>query len=77
MYRYSAANVPRALSANARLIFRLLAEQQLSCPEEPGMPFHAFYTQCREQFLATSEMTLRSHLTEFVDHELTRWGCTR
>jgi origin recognition complex subunit 2 len=77
LYRYSAANVLRALSANARLIFRLLAEQQLSCPEEPGMPFHAFYTQCREQFLATSEMTLRSHLTEFVDHELTRWGCTR
>jgi origin recognition complex subunit 2 len=36
------------------------------------MGFHAFYTECRAQFLATSEVTLRSHLTEFVDHELTR-----
>ena len=67
-----AANVLRTLTPNARHIFRLLAEHQLSCPDEPGMSFHAFYTQCREQFLATSEMTLRSHLTEFVDHELTR-----
>lgn len=67
-----ATNVLRTLTPNARHIFRLLAEHQLSSPDEPGMAFHAFYTQCREQFLATSEMTLRSHLTEFVDHELTR-----
>ena len=67
-----AANVLRTLTPNARHIFRLLADHQLSCPDGSGMSFHAFYTQCREQFLATSEMTLRSHLTEFVDHELTR-----
>jgi origin recognition complex subunit 2 len=36
------------------------------------MTFHAFYTRCREEFLATSETTLKSHLTEFIDHELTR-----
>lgn len=67
-----AANVLRSLTSNARDIFRVLAEYQLQNPEEKGMGFHAFYTECRAQFLATSEVTLRSHLTEFVDHELTR-----
>ena len=67
-----AANVLRSLTSNARDIFRVLAEYQLVNPEEKGMGFHAFYTECRSQFLATSEVTLRSHLTEFVDHELTR-----
>ena len=67
-----AVNVLRSLTSNARDIFRLLAEHQLANPESGGMTFHAFYTRCREQFLATSETTLKSHLTEFVDHELTR-----
>ena len=67
-----AANVLRSLTSNARDIFRVLAEYQLQNPEEKGMGFHAFYTECRAQFLATSEVTLRSHLTEFMDHELTR-----
>ena len=67
-----AANVLKSLTSNARDIFRVLAEYQLVNPEEKGMGFHAFYTECRSQFLATSEVTLRSHLTEFVDHELTR-----
>ena len=63
---------PTTFTSNARDIFRVLAEYQLQNPEEKGMGFHAFYTECRAQFLATSEVTLRSHLTEFVDHELTR-----
>ena len=67
-----AVNVLKSLTSNARDIFRVLAEYQLANPEEKGMGFHAFYTECRSQFLATSETTLRSHLTEFVDHELTR-----
>ena len=29
-----------------------------------------FYASCREQFLVSSEITLRVHLTEFTDHEL-------
>ena len=67
-----AVNVLRSLTSNARDIFRVLAEFQIQNPEDKGMGFHAFYTECRSQFLATSEVTLRSHLTEFVDHELTR-----
>ena len=67
-----AVNVLRSLTSNARDIFRLLAEHQLANPESGGMTFHAFYTRCREEFLATSETTLKSHLTEFIDHELTR-----
>jgi origin recognition complex subunit 2 len=68
-----ASNVLRSLTSNARDIFRLLAEHQLQHPDEQGWKFHAFYTACREQFFATSEVTLRSHLTEFTDHELTRY----
>jgi origin recognition complex subunit 2 len=68
-----ASNVLRSLTSNARDIFRLLAEHQLQHPDEQGWKFHAFYTACREQFFATSEVTLRSHLTGFTDHELTRY----
>lgn len=67
-----AVNVLRSLTSNARDIFRVLAEYQLANPDEKGMGFHAFYSECRSHFLAASEVTLRSHLTEFVDHELTR-----
>lgn len=67
-----AANVLQTLTPNSRHIFRLLAQHQLASPNAPGMPFYAFYTQVREQFLATTEATLRSHLTEFVDHKLTK-----
>ena len=34
------------------------------------MPLDMFYASCREQFLVSSEITLRVHLTEFTDHEL-------
>ncbi|CEG01875.1 Origin recognition complex, subunit 2 [Ostreococcus tauri] len=67
-----AANVLRSLTANGRAIFRLLAEHQLENEDSPGMPFDVFYASCREQFLVSSEVTLRVHLTEFTDHELVR-----
>jgi len=38
-----------------------------------GLAFHRLYTACREQFLVSSELTLRAHLTEFKDHELLNW----
>ncbi len=37
-----------------------------------GLSFHRLFKTCREQFLVSSEMTLRSHLTEFKDHQLVR-----
>ena len=35
-----------------------------------GMGFQRLFKMCREQFLVSSEMTLRSHVTEFKDHQL-------
>ena len=65
-----AANVLRSLTSNGRAIFRLLAEHQLENQDSHGMPLDMFYASCREQFLVSSEITLRVHLTEFTDHEL-------
>ncbi|GBG70537.1 hypothetical protein CBR_g6665 [Chara braunii] len=73
----SAIVVLQSLTPNARSVFNVLANQQLSQPDEAGLPMSRLYTLCREQFLVSSEMTLRTHLTEFRDHELvrTRRGC--
>lgn len=38
-----------------------------------GLPLNRLYTACREQFLVSSEVTLRAHLTEFKDHELVKF----
>ena len=67
-----AANVLRSLTPNGRAIFRLLAEHQLENEDSQGRPLDVFYAACREQFLVSSEVTLRAHLTEFTDHELVR-----
>lgn len=36
------------------------------------MPFKKWYEGCREKFFVTSEMTLRSHLIEFKDHDMVK-----
>ncbi|PON36091.1 Origin recognition complex, subunit [Parasponia andersonii] len=36
------------------------------------MPVENLYTTCRERFLASSQVTLNSHLIEFKDHELVK-----
>ena len=40
---------------------------------DAGLPLNRLYTVCREQFLVSSEVTLRAHLTEFKDHELLKF----
>lgn len=37
-----------------------------------GVLFSKLYLRCREEFLASSELTLKGHLTEFCDHQLAR-----
>ncbi|GMN35210.1 hypothetical protein TIFTF001_005156 [Ficus carica] len=68
----TAVLVLQSLTPNAQSVFRVLAEYQLSHPDEEGMPFDNLYTICREQFLASNQVTLNSHLTEFKDHELVK-----
>jgi len=65
--------VLKSLTSNTRGVFRVLAEHQLSTQGTvQGLPLMQFYSLCREQFLVSSELTLRTHLTEFKDHELVR-----
>ncbi|KAL2634634.1 hypothetical protein R1flu_006113 [Riccia fluitans] len=69
----SSSLVLKSLTPNAQSVFKTLAEFQLAHPDDLGLPLHQLYTSCRDQFLVSSELTLRAHLTEFKDHELVRW----
>ncbi|KAK7278993.1 hypothetical protein RJT34_24034 [Clitoria ternatea] len=60
-----------SLTRNAQSVFKVLAEHQLSHPEE-GMAINDLYSVCRERFLVSSLVTLNAHLTEFKDHELVK-----
>jgi len=65
--------VLRSLTYKAREVFRQLAVNQDN-PEtrDQGIPLAKWFQLCRERFLVTSELQLRTHLTEFKDHELVR-----
>lgn len=68
----TAAIVLQSLTPNAQSVFKILAEYQLSHPDEEGMPIDTLYSTSRERFLVSSQVTLNSHLTEFKDHELVK-----
>ncbi|CAN8316866.1 unnamed protein product [Cochlearia groenlandica] len=68
----TAAIVLQSLTPNAQNVFKILAEYQLSHPDEDGMPCDDLYSASREQFFVSSQVTLNSHLTEFKDHELVK-----
>lgn len=66
-------HVTESLTRNARACFRILVEDQLEGGEgdaNEGMSFSELYRRCREKFIVNSELTLRAHLTEFIDHKL-------
>merc|ERR1719243_565963 len=65
----AASVVLSSLTQTARTVFRQLAEFQLS-DHPAGLPFSALFTICREQLILSNEITLRSHLEEFIDHDL-------
>ncbi|CAN8287362.1 unnamed protein product [Cochlearia groenlandica] len=62
----------KSLTPNAQNVFKILAEYQLSHPDEDGMPTDDLYSASRERFFVSSRVTLNSHLTEFKDHELVK-----
>ena len=73
----SLIHVTDSLTPNARGVFELLVKYQLEYKSETdgiylGMSFHDCYLKCRERFLVSSDVTLRSQLTEFKDHKLVR-----
>ncbi|CAA7052265.1 unnamed protein product [Microthlaspi erraticum] len=68
----TAAIVLQSLTPNAQNVFKILADYQLSHPDEDGMPVDDLYSASRERFFVSSQVTLNSHLTEFKDHELVK-----
>ncbi|KAA3471930.1 origin of replication complex subunit 2 isoform X1 [Gossypium australe] len=64
--------VLQSLTPNAQSVFRILAEYQLSHPDDEGMAIDDLYSISRERFLVSSQVTLNAHLTEFKDHELVK-----
>ncbi|XP_022742638.1 origin of replication complex subunit 2-like [Durio zibethinus] len=68
----TAAIVLQSLTPNAQSVFRILAEHQLSHPDDEGMAIDNLYSVSRERFLVSSQVTLNAHLTEFKDHELVK-----
>ncbi|KAI8388542.1 origin recognition complex subunit 2-domain-containing protein [Radiomyces spectabilis] len=69
-----------SLTSNARGVFKVLAEQQLvemevanmdgRGTEAVGLSYHRYYQLCREGFYTSSDLALRSQLTEFRDHQI-------
>ncbi|KAJ3326212.1 Origin recognition complex subunit 2 [Boothiomyces sp. JEL0866] len=64
-----------SLTSNAKQIFLLLAEHQLGVMESKassndGLSFQTFYRRANESFLCTSQLTFKTLLTEFKDHEI-------
>mmetsp|Transcript_1084 Transcript_1084/g.2452 ORF Transcript_1084/g.2452 Transcript_1084/m.2452 type:complete len:440 (-) Transcript_1084:410-1729(-) len=65
-----AGAVLRSMVPNAREVFGLLVAHQLEDPESEGLDFKLLFRMCRERYLLTSEAALKTHITEFTDHQL-------
>lgn len=75
LHMNSLMNVMRCLTPNARGVFKLLAKYQLESDGTGtylGMSFGDCYMKCRQAFLVNSDLTLRTQLTEFLDHKLVK-----
>lgn len=77
----AASVVLSSLTQTARAVFRELGESQIAGTSSEdggagsgsgsgGMQFAELFTSCREQLILSNEITLRSHLEEFIDHDL-------
>lgn len=69
-------NVFKSLTSNAKSILLLLIKNRIENKNNKkyeGVPFSTLYRWCRQRFLASTDLALRSQLTEFVDHELVKW----
>ncbi|CEP10219.1 hypothetical protein [Parasitella parasitica] len=69
-----------SLTSNARGVFKILAEHQLvemgiqnmegRGNDSVGLTYSQYYQKCREGFFVSSDLGLRTELTEFRDHKL-------
>lgn len=69
-------NVFMSLTANSKGIYLKMVEYQLENGNDQyyqGMLFKDLYWSCRESFLVSSDLALRTQLTEFVDHKMVKF----
>ncbi|CAH0388700.1 unnamed protein product [Bemisia tabaci] len=72
----SLVNVYKSLTSNAKKVYRILVEDHLDNSKNknyPGMSFVQLYDTAKRDFIVSSDLSLRTLLTEFVDHELVKW----
>lgn len=68
-------NVFKALTTNARSIFLLIAQRHIENKDNNnfrGVLFRDLYQACRDALLVSSDLALRSQLTDFLDHHMLR-----
>ncbi|BES99950.1 unnamed protein product [Nesidiocoris tenuis] len=67
-------NIFQSLNVNAKKVFRLLMDHQLKNGGKhyQGILFSDLYRSCRNEFIVSSDLALRTQLTEFFDHKLVR-----
>ncbi|KAF2896664.1 hypothetical protein ILUMI_09513 [Ignelater luminosus] len=69
-------NVFLSLTSNSKGIYLIIVKHQLEYGKDQhyqGFLFKDLYWACREAFLASSDLALRSQLTEFVDHKMLKF----
>ncbi|XP_035224077.1 origin recognition complex subunit 2-like [Stegodyphus dumicola] len=69
----SLLHVYRSLTPNGQGVFLILAQHQRNEQKNnsySGITFHEWYQECREAFLANSEITMQAQISEFKNHKL-------
>jgi len=67
----SVKHVYDSLTSNAQKVFLLILGYYVERDAaNTGFAFSDCYSLCREEFLVTSELTLRAQISEFKDHKL-------
>ncbi|XP_039300384.1 origin recognition complex subunit 2 [Nilaparvata lugens] len=72
----SLKSVYQSLTKNGKDIFKLLVEDHLANKKNKkysGLGFSELYWKCRDNFLVSTDLALRSQLTEFLDHQILKW----
>ncbi|RZF34016.1 hypothetical protein LSTR_LSTR012361 [Laodelphax striatellus] len=72
----SLKSVYQSLTKNGKDIFKLLVEDHIANKKNKkytGFGFSELYWKCRDNFLVSTDLALRSQLTEFLDHQILKW----
>eukprot|EP01025_Chloroclados_australasicus_P033521 TRINITY_DN34215_c0_g1_i1.p2 TRINITY_DN34215_c0_g1~~TRINITY_DN34215_c0_g1_i1.p2 ORF type:complete len:329 (-),score=49.53 TRINITY_DN34215_c0_g1_i1:385-1350(-) len=68
--RQRVKTVLSTLPTPARKVYLMLGQHALENPDDTSVLFQDLYEECQRQWVLNNEQTLRSYLTEFLDHDL-------